>query len=84
MRRPRASGLHGSLIAALLAVSALTLAVATVTLLAPLDRRLRADALASLQTAAETSRIEFSEVPRRDVYPGSRRLDRLHPTNRSV
>ena len=77
MRRPRASGLHGSLIAALLAVSALTLAVATVTLLAPLDRRLRADALASLQTAAETSRIEFSEVPRRDVFPGSRRLDRI-------
>jgi signal transduction histidine kinase len=77
MRRPRASGLHGSLIAALLAVSALTLAVATVTLLAPLDRRLREDALASLETAAETSRIEFSEVPRRELFPGSRRLERI-------
>ena len=77
MRRPRASGLHGSLIAALLAVSALTLAVATVTLLAPLDKRLRTDALTSLQTAAETSRIEFAEVPPREVHPGSRRLDRI-------
>lgn len=58
----RVTGLRGRLTVALLAVSALTLAVTAVLLLAPLDRQLRNDTLTSLRQTARTAKPMFAAV----------------------
>jgi signal transduction histidine kinase len=58
-------------------VSAVSLAVAALPLLTALDRRLREDALMSLEEAGRTSRIEFAELREKDLRPGSPRLMRI-------
>jgi signal transduction histidine kinase len=74
MPRGRRLGLRWRLTAALTFVSALTLAVATLVLLLPLDRRLRADALDTLEQTALAARQSFAELPDRKVHPGSQAL----------
>jgi signal transduction histidine kinase len=73
----RRLGLHGRLIAAFVVVSALTLAVAALPLFTALDRRLRDDALASLEEAGSASRIEFGELTEEELVPRSPRLQHL-------
>jgi signal transduction histidine kinase len=67
-------GLRARLIASLLAVSALTLAVAAASLLLPLDHLLRNDALTSLSEEARTARPTFDGLPGTEIRPGSARL----------
>ena len=69
-------GLRGRLTAALLAVSALALAIAAVSLLVPLDALLRHDALASLGDEARTARSRFAALPRADIRPDAPGLRR--------
>jgi signal transduction histidine kinase len=66
--------LRWRLTAALLAVSALTLAVAAASLLIPLDALLRNDALTSLSEEARTARPRFDALPSTAITPGSPRL----------
>ena len=68
--------LRWRLTAALAFVSALTLAVATLVLLLPLDRRLRKDAVATLEQDARAARQSFAELPPRTLRPGSPALTR--------
>lgn len=71
----RLLGLRGRLTAALLAISALTLAIAAIALLVPLDRQLRDDALRSLAQTAQTARPTFADLPAAAVRRGSPQLD---------
>src|SRR4051794_4826400 len=66
--------LRWRLTAALTFVSALTLLVATLVLLLPLDRRLRDDAKHPLAETALAARQSFGELPARKIPPGSRAL----------
>jgi signal transduction histidine kinase len=75
MPRGRRLGLRWRLTAALTFVSGLTLVVATLVLLLPLDRRLRSDALDTLAQTALAARQSFGELPARDIRPGSRALE---------
>ena len=68
--------LRWRLTAALTFVSVLTLLVATVVLLLPLDRRLRDDAVATLEQDARAARQSFAELPSRALVPGSPALTR--------
>jgi len=70
-------GLHGRLLAALFLTSAVTLAVAAVTLLSPLDHRLRREEIRTLRDTAVTARSSFGELSGRDVRPGDHRLAAL-------
>jgi signal transduction histidine kinase len=74
MPRGRRFGLRWRLIAALTFVSGLTLLVAILVLLLPLDRRLRSDALDTLAQTALAARQSFGELPARKVHPGSQAL----------
>jgi signal transduction histidine kinase len=67
-------GLRGRLIAVLAAVSALTLAVVAVTLLSPLDQRLRSNALESLTGDLANQRGLVTALPAGSAEPGDRRL----------
>ncbi|MEO8687586.1 MAG: HAMP domain-containing sensor histidine kinase [Solirubrobacteraceae bacterium] len=69
-------GLRGRLTAALLAISALTLAVAAASLLVPLDRQLRDDALASLAQTARAAQPAFNDLPASALRRGSPGLER--------
>jgi signal transduction histidine kinase len=69
-------GLRGRLTAALLAVSALALAIAAFSLLVPLDALLRHDALRSLAAEARTAKGRFAALPRAEIRPGSPALQR--------
>jgi signal transduction histidine kinase len=66
MRRLRPPGLRVRLVLALLLTSAVTLAVAAVTLLPPLERRLRDEEVRALVSTAQSSRAAFqdADVPR--------------------
>jgi signal transduction histidine kinase len=66
MRRLRPPGLRVRLVLALLLTSAVTLAVAAVTLLPPLERRLRDEEVHALLSTAQASRATFqdADVPR--------------------
>jgi signal transduction histidine kinase len=66
MRRLRPPGLRVRLVLALLLTSAVTLAVAAVTLLPPLERRLRDEEVHALVSTAQSSRAAFqdADVPR--------------------
>lgn len=55
-------GLRGRMLAALLLSSAVTLAVAALALLSPLEHRLRADGQAAVLSAISGSRPEFAEI----------------------
>ncbi|HLW96628.1 MAG TPA: hypothetical protein VKS25_14725, partial [Solirubrobacteraceae bacterium] len=55
-------GLRPRLLGALLLSSAVTLAVAALALLSPLEQRLRHDGEASVVTALNSSHTEFSEI----------------------
>ena len=76
MPRGRRLALRWRLTAALTFVSGLTLLVATLVLLLPLDRRLRTDALDTLTQTALAARREFGEIPARRVHPDSPVLQR--------
>jgi signal transduction histidine kinase len=65
----RLLGLRGRITAALLGVSALTLAIAGVSLLIPLDRQLRDDALGSLEQTAQTAKPTFDDLPASAIQP---------------
>lgn len=60
-------GLRWRLVAALVLVSGATLGVAALTLLSPLESRLRRDELASLVNTAASFRTEFSDLTRSDI-----------------
>ncbi len=62
MRRLRPPGLRARLVLALLATSAVTLAVAALTLLPPLERRLRKEEVESLLSTTVAFRPAFQEV----------------------
>jgi signal transduction histidine kinase len=71
MLRRRSFGLRPRLVLALVATSALTLAVAAAALLSPLEQRLRDSELEALRSAASTSQVTVSEIAARDLVPGS-------------
>jgi signal transduction histidine kinase len=60
--RPRVLGLRPRVFAALLLSSAVTLAVAALALLSPLEHRLRADGERAVYTAISASRADLSEI----------------------
>jgi signal transduction histidine kinase len=61
-KRRRGLGLRPRVFAALLLSSAVTLAVAALALLSPLEHRLRSDGEAAVYTAISTARPEFAEI----------------------
>ena len=67
-------GLRGRFTAALVLTSALTLVVAAAALLAPLEQRLRADAVRTLAETALAARPRLERLPAGDVRPHSRAL----------
>ena len=69
-------GLRGRFAAALVAVSALTLAVTALLVLVPLDRKLEQDALTSLDATARTARSTFEDLSREQLRAGSPQLER--------
>ena len=80
MRRLRPPGLRVRLVLALLLTSAVTLAVAALTLLPPLERRLRDEEMHALLSTAQSSRAAFQDA---DVPPG-REAATLAPQIRSL
>jgi signal transduction histidine kinase len=76
MRRPH-SGLRLRLIASLVLCSAITLAAAVITLLPPLEHRLRADQLKLLKAGAATVLPTLEELPPPQLKPGSAELARI-------
>ena len=62
MIRSRVLGLRPRVFAALLLSSAVTLAVAALALLSPLEHRLRADGERAVYTAISASRPELAEI----------------------
>jgi signal transduction histidine kinase len=77
LRRPRTLGLRARLVAALLFTSAVTLGIAALALLPPLERRLRRDELQSLVTAAVAFRPQFEELELSSSQAGNRELAAL-------
>ena len=69
-------GLRGRFAAALVAVSALTLAVTALLVLVPLDRKLEQDALTSLEQTTRAARPTFSDLGRAQLRAGSPELQR--------
>ena len=70
------TGLRARLTAALVLLSVLTLGIAAVSLLVPLDRRLRDDALTSLEQTATAAKPSLQDLPASALRPGSPALDR--------
>jgi signal transduction histidine kinase len=77
MRVRRPVGVRPRLVATLVLTSAITLAVAAVALLPPLQNRLRADELDTLVAVARSMRTSFSRLEPEDVKPNSPELARL-------
>src|SRR5207247_8296815 len=77
VRRLVRSGLRARLVGALVITSAVTLVVAAVTLLPPLDRRLRHEEVRSLLGTAVSARPAFQELRSTDMRAGDRRLSNL-------
>jgi signal transduction histidine kinase len=67
-------GLRERFVAVLVAVSALTLAVAAIALLSPLDRLVRTDARDRLAQTVHGALGDFTRLPAEAVRPGSARL----------
>ena len=68
-------GLRARFAAALVAVSALTLAVTALLVLVPLDRKLEQDALTSLDETTRAARSTFTSLRPAQLRSGSPRLD---------
>ena len=60
-------GLRGRFAAALVAVSALTLAVTALLVLVPLERKLEQDALKSLERTTRAARPAFERLSRHEI-----------------
>src|SRR2546423_6441509 len=73
----RVPGLRGRLVAALVLTSAITLAVAALALLSPLERRLRHEELKSVTATAVSASSAFDDLSSEDVRPGSPQMLRL-------
>jgi signal transduction histidine kinase len=71
MRRRASFGLRPRLVLALVATSALTLAVAAVTLLSPLERRLQDSELESVSQAAATAPAVIADLNAGELAPGA-------------
>jgi signal transduction histidine kinase len=71
MRRRPSFGLRPRLVLALVATSALTLAVAAVTVLSPLERRLRESELESVSQAAATAQAVIADLSPAELAPGA-------------
>jgi signal transduction histidine kinase len=71
MRRRASFGLRPRLVLALVATSALTLAVAAAALLSPLEQRLRDSELETLSQAAASAQGTLSEIDRAALTPAS-------------
>jgi signal transduction histidine kinase len=71
MRRRASFGLRPRLVLALVATSALTLAVAAVTVLSPLERRLRDSELESVTQAAATAQAIIADLTLSELAPGA-------------
>src|ERR1700712_1720877 len=67
-------GLRARVVAVLVGVSALTLAVAAVTLLSPLEHQLRTNALAGLAQSLRNERAALTTLPSRRIKPNDRSL----------
>jgi signal transduction histidine kinase len=74
LRRPRTVGLRARLVAALLFTSAVTLGIAALALLPPLERRLRRDDLQALVTAAAAFRPQLEDLELTVARPGNPEL----------
>jgi signal transduction histidine kinase len=74
MSRRRALGVRGRLAAALILTTAVALGVVAVALPAPLERRLRSDAVRDLTETALAARPMLAELPMHDARRGSRAL----------
>jgi signal transduction histidine kinase len=72
--RPQLLGLRPRLLAALLLTSAVTLAVAALALLSPLEQRLRTDGESTVLTALGAVRPELAEIP---LEPATGRLNEV-------
>jgi signal transduction histidine kinase len=70
-------GLRGRVIAVLAGVSVLTLAVAAVTLLSPLEARLRDNAVSNFALSLRNERGALTALPARAIVSGDRRLLRV-------
>src|SRR3954452_8203212 len=70
-------GLRARVVAVLALVSVLTLAVAAVTLLSPLEKRLRNNSVKSFEIALRNERGALEALPAADVAPGNPRLIRV-------
>lgn len=68
------AGLRARIVVALVAVTVVALAGATVALFTPLEQRLRDDALSSLASSAYTARQTLEQLPRGDLRPHTRAL----------
>jgi signal transduction histidine kinase len=77
MRLRRSLGVRPRLVATLVLTSAITLAVAAVALLPPLENRLRSDETETLVLVARSMRNSFDRLEREDIRPGSPELARL-------
>jgi signal transduction histidine kinase len=78
------AGLRGRLVVALVAVTVVALAGATVALFTPLEQRLREDALSSLTSSAYTARQALQQLPSADLRPRSRALLRIARSLRHI
>jgi signal transduction histidine kinase len=76
MRRPIAFGLRPRLVLALVATSALTLAVAAAALLSPLEQRLQDGELESLSQAATGAQSVVADLSSADLTAGSAKVRR--------
>jgi signal transduction histidine kinase len=74
MRRARSFGLRPRLVLALVATSALTLAVTAAALLSPLERRLRENELETLSQASVAAQLTLAQLPSADLTAGSASL----------
>ncbi|HEV7884817.1 MAG TPA: HAMP domain-containing sensor histidine kinase [Solirubrobacteraceae bacterium] len=71
MRRRRSFGLRPRLVLALVATSALTLAVAAATVLSPLERRLQDSERESVTQAAATAQAVIADLTPSELAPGA-------------
>jgi signal transduction histidine kinase len=69
--RLRSPGLRARLVLALVATSAVTLIVATVAIVPPLEHRLANDRLRDMREEARTARLALERIPARDLRPGA-------------
>ena len=70
-------GLRARVVAVLAGISVLTLAVAAVTLLSPLETRLRDNAVSNFALSLRNERGALTALPRDAIVPGDRRLLRV-------